>query len=251
VKTSQGLVTHAHALIGSPYLWGTVGRVVTKSSLKSLFAQYPDYYNQENRKARALANDIGKIGVDCCGLIKSYMFTSAPGKPVTRVSNKMYQNYDKNVGELIKHCNARDPIATIPEIPGLLVFQGTHHVGIYIGKGKVIEAKGFNYGVQETLLKDEPWDQWGELSWIQYNNVKPQHKAILKTEFKPYIVYVTPKLAFIYIRQAPNGLNFKPAKTVKRNIPIKIYEVQSDIKHRKWGRCSGGWVALWLTEIRQ
>lgn len=31
------------------------------------------------------------------------------------------------------------------------------HVGIYIGDGKVIEARGINYGVQITNLTDQPW----------------------------------------------------------------------------------------------
>lgn len=39
---------------------------------------------------------------------------------------------------------------------------------MYIGNGKVIEAKGHAYGVVETELKKRPWTTYGKLSWINY-----------------------------------------------------------------------------------
>ena len=42
-------------------------------------------------------------------------------------------------------------IASIPEIPGLVVcMEG--HIGVYIGNGEVIEAKGNRDGVVKTQL---------------------------------------------------------------------------------------------------
>lgn len=81
---------------------------------------------------------------------------------------KYISKYDTNVGGMKSACSQKGSISNMPEIPGLLVFMGTHHVGIYIGNGYVIEAKGFNYGVVKTVLKNEPWDTWGKLSWINY-----------------------------------------------------------------------------------
>ena len=42
------------------------------------------------------------------------------------------------------------------------------HVGIYVGNGKVIEARGHKYGVVETNLVGRGWKQWGKLDWIDY-----------------------------------------------------------------------------------
>ena len=39
---------------------------------------------------------------------------------------------------------------------------------VYIGNGKVIEARGHKYGVVETNLVGRGWKQWGKLNWIDY-----------------------------------------------------------------------------------
>ena len=58
-------------------------------------------------------------------------------------------------------------ILDIPEIPGLLVFM-KGHVGVYIGNGEVIEARGHAYGVVKTKLKNRKWTEYGKLNWIKY-----------------------------------------------------------------------------------
>ena len=35
------------------------------------------------------------------------------------------------------------------------------HTGIYLGNGKVIEAKGADFGVVETSLKEGHWTNFG------------------------------------------------------------------------------------------
>ena len=55
----------------------------------------------------------------------------------------------------------------MPEMPGILVFK-KGHVGVYVGNKKVIEARGFNYGVVETSLGKRGWTQWVKCPWIQY-----------------------------------------------------------------------------------
>lgn len=41
-------------------------------------------------------------------------------------------------------------------------------MGVYVGNGKVIEARGHKYGVVETNLGGRGWKQWGKLDWIDY-----------------------------------------------------------------------------------
>ena len=55
----------------------------------------------------------------------------------------------------------------MPDIPGVLVFM-PGHVGVYVGNGKVIEARGHAYGVVETNLVGRGWKEWGKLDWIEY-----------------------------------------------------------------------------------
>lgn len=55
----------------------------------------------------------------------------------------------------------------MPEIPGLAV-RYSGHVGVYIGNGKVVEARGFNYGVVETELNKRNWINWYKIPFIEY-----------------------------------------------------------------------------------
>ena len=55
----------------------------------------------------------------------------------------------------------------MPEVVGLLVhYKG--HIGVYIGNGYVIEARGHNYGVVKTKLSDRGWTSWGYCPFITY-----------------------------------------------------------------------------------
>ena len=65
------------------------------------------------------------------------------------------------------NCSEKGTLETMPDIPGVLVFM-PGHVGIYIGNGKVIEARGHAYGVVETNLIGRGWKEWGKLDWIEY-----------------------------------------------------------------------------------
>ena len=45
------------------------------------------------------------------------------------------------------------------------------HVGVYIGNGDVIEARGTAYGVVKTRLSNRSWTYWYKSLWITYGNV--------------------------------------------------------------------------------
>ena len=53
-------------------------------------------------------------------------------------------------------------IATLPEVPGVLLFS-SGHVGVYVGGGYAVEARGFNYGVVKTAVKNRSWTSWAYL----------------------------------------------------------------------------------------
>ena len=43
------------------------------------------------------------------------------------------------------------------------------HVGVYIGDGKVVEARGHSYGVVKTDLKSRNWTKWCKCPYIEYD----------------------------------------------------------------------------------
>lgn len=175
-KTSAGLVAHALAQIGLPYVYGTYGKALTADIVRQKAKQYPTQM-YASREEYALKHFLGKRSYDCAGLVKAYMFQETPD-----AAPKYSEKYDKNVGGLIKACVETGAISSIPEIPGLLVFRGTAHVGIYAGDGVVIEAKGFDYGVVKSRLSSGGWDKWGKLGWISYPQQAASPVTAQKTE---------------------------------------------------------------------
>ena len=93
-------------------------------------------------------------------MIKGYLWTN-DGK-LTYVPAQ-----DKDVNGMFNNCTETGLINTMPEVPGILVFM-PGHVGVYIGNGQVIEARGHAYGVVQTKLKDRPWTKWGKCKFIEY-----------------------------------------------------------------------------------
>ena len=160
-KTGTGLVAHARAQLGLPYLYGDFGRVCTPEIIMQKHRQYPKMTSAE-RAQRALKTHVGKRCYDCAGLIKSYWMQDSPTAPPRYI-----ERYDKSAAGLKDCCRAKGPISTIPREPGILVFIGTHHVGVYDGRGNVIEARGFEYGVVERPLSAGKWDAWGRLDWLE------------------------------------------------------------------------------------
>jgi hypothetical protein len=58
-------------------------------------------------------------------------------------------------------------LGSLPEVAGVAVFM-KGHVGIYIGNGEVIEARGHAYGVVKTKLARRPWKRWAYIEGVKY-----------------------------------------------------------------------------------
>lgn len=160
MKTNTGLVNYAREQLGRPYWYGTFGNKATEDLLKRKTAQYPQHYQQA--RMEKYNSQLGFRVHDCVGLIKGYLWSEdAESTP------KYKAEQDVSANGMLKKCKSRGRIHTLPEIPGILVFM-PGHVGIYCGDGRVIEARGFHYGVVETGLDERNWENWGRCPWIKY-----------------------------------------------------------------------------------
>lgn len=176
-KTSNGLVAYAKKALseGWKYWYGTTGVACTENLLKRKGAQYPAHYT-ENRMAQ-YKRDIaeGRYCADCINLIKGYMWLNEEsGKQVYKSNNCP----DTNANGMFNRATEKGDIASMPDIPGLIVrFNG--HAGVYIGNGHVIEARGFKYGVVQTDIDARPWTHWYKLPGLSYSS------AVSPAEYLP------------------------------------------------------------------
>lgn len=94
---------------------------------------------------RYVAGRTGPDAFDCSGLTR-YVYKQATGHDLPRTSRGQYQRVKK-----IKRSQAR---------PGDLVFffeRGAHHVGIYIGGGKMIDAPRVGEKVRVSPISGSWW----------------------------------------------------------------------------------------------
>lgn len=162
-KNNFGLVEWAKQAQGNGwgYVYGTYGNVLTEELLQdraSMFGEQVTGYEDFIRQ-----NWMGKRTADCVGLIKGYgWYDSASGEIVVG-SNGMA---DVSANGMFEAATVKGTIDTIPEVPGLAVWQDGH-IGIYIGNGEVIEAMGTEYGVVKTSLPSG-WTHWLQVPYISY-----------------------------------------------------------------------------------
>lgn len=176
-KTNKGLVNYAKAQLGLPYWYGCFGQYSTKALYYSKRKQYPSQYTWSCPESQ-----LNKKVHDCVGLIKGYLWSETPtSKPKYNSKQDVSANGMYEFG-----CDKKGKISSMPDVAGVLVFMDGH-VGVYIGNGYVIEARGHKYGVVKTKLSERGWRRWGMCKWIDYiKEEKPtEPPEDVKKEFYP------------------------------------------------------------------
>lgn len=144
------------------YVYGTYGTVLDKHLLEGKINQYPEEVGKHEKFIRQ--HYIGTRTVDCVGLIKGYAWLNVETKNMEIGSNGMP---DISANGMFNTATEKGPIHTLPETPGLAVWQGGH-IGIYIGNGEIIEAANTEAGVIKTKLSQGSWTHWLKIPSIQY-----------------------------------------------------------------------------------
>lgn len=142
--------------------------------LHSIYGTWGTLWTEKKQKAATRAMTvkygsrwIGKRVTDCSGLLRWAL--RQLGEDIVHHARYQYTECCKPKGRLV---NGRREDGQ-PILPGTAVFlQGKephiHHVGVYVGHGVCIEAKGTLYGVVTSELSH--WDHWGELKMIDYTD---------------------------------------------------------------------------------
>lgn len=168
-KTNLGLVAWAQKMLGQPYWFGSCSYKATASLLNSKAKQYLQHYTAARMSRYKADIAKGAIVSDCSGLIKGYYWTRDDGVQVYGLDGRP----DKGANGMLEAATVKGTIDTLPEVPGLLLHY-SGHVGVYIGNGYAIEARGFDYGIVKTKVKDRKWTHWCRCRYIDYvDNAAP------------------------------------------------------------------------------
>lgn len=146
-KTAQGLIEFAKSKIGTPYVYGAKGTVMSLEQIRELRRMYGSncvWYSDDNKA--------GKVCVDCSGLISWYT-------GIVRGSGQ----YKSTAVEVI-------PIShrTNNHIGWAVWMNG--HIGVYLGDDTYIAADGSAYGVRIAKLSQNRFTHLLKLCDIDYGD---------------------------------------------------------------------------------
>ena len=147
LKNSVGLVEHAKSKLGTPYVYGMKGKVLTASEYDRLKKDYGKKVWDSDR------SKIGAVCVDCSGLISWYTGIER--------GSQQYHDLAKNVQK----------IATISDAPPGAAVWKQGHIGVYAGMENgvpmCIEAAGSANGTIKSRLPGE-FTHWFLIVDIEY-----------------------------------------------------------------------------------
>lgn len=224
-KSSQ-IAQVARNLVGkSCYVWGAKGQNMSEkknlrswvSSMETADSGYTKEQNVErvmNLYDKLTLNGINPVlGFDCSGLV-FYVYKICGIFKIRRSAESYYNRCEAKTKDELR--------------AGDLVFRhnGTKivHVGMYIGGGRVIHAKGRDLGVVEESLNAYAWNRFGKPSGV-YDDKEPSPAPIPTPEPEPEPIakpYVQTD-GSVYVRNKPNKNG--SILGVARNAKIPFIEI--------------------------
>ena len=170
--TAAGLVDFVKGQVGQVYVWGGHGQYnLTDAQIRSMDTSHANAQRSIDFIKKLKAKGVASYRCfDCSGLISRYFYD------LGLVPSKRNCNHLASMCEAI---HTPDGVSALEASlrPGDLVFrknsQKYYHVGVYIGNGQVVEAKGRDDGVVQRRLDasgGSHWNRWGRLSLLNQNN---------------------------------------------------------------------------------
>ena len=149
------------------YIWGMKHVVWSEARQKNYNKAYADKSDCAN-SIKYGPKWYGHVVTDCSGLFAWWI--EQLGSAIAHGSNSIYDRYCSAKGQLKNGKKASGDELK----PGTAVFvknkktDNKSHIGLYVGDGMVIEARGAAYGVQKRKISAGNWSYWGELKMIEY-----------------------------------------------------------------------------------
>ena len=157
--------------VGCPYVYGGTGQPCTVAYRQARAAQYPNYAAKIRRNCPQMNGTAtkcqgcvwadpetgqGRSAFDCAQLAKAAM--EAIGIPMVSGANSQWERTDWAFKGALADGYPEDEVC--------VVFRRDTdhmgHVGVYLGDGTVVHAKGHDWGVVREKLADTNFTHWGQ-----------------------------------------------------------------------------------------
>lgn len=155
VSAVDKFIAYVSAQEGCLYVWGAQGQTMTPELIRRLENSDKNYRRALAQYEDHAAKGLTLIGYDCSGLVVAYLLREGLiGYDTT--ANGLYASQCTPIGK--DHLRAGD-----------LVFKKyrtknkMYHVGVYMGDGSVVHAKGRDDGVVRESLSATGWNRFGRL----------------------------------------------------------------------------------------
>ena len=168
MKSNKGLVQFVETALAEKwgYCLGTFGQILTPALLSQKMKQGYGVGIYNTRHQAYLQGYVGKRVSDCYGLVKAYVWWVG--------SNPKYNaKQDRNQEGAYAAAKEKGPLATLPEIPGIILWM-KGHAGIYIGGGEFIECVGAPVGMRKGIIRNgkvvagSKFTHWFKDTYIEY-----------------------------------------------------------------------------------
>lgn len=182
VEERQKFLAFIAAQVGALYVWGAQGQQMTPALIKKLENSDTNYHRALAQYEKHLKAGLNLIAYDCSGLVVAHLLDAG------LISRDMSANG--------LYRDACDDIGKTALTAGELVFKmytsgenkgRKYHVGVYMGDGTVVHAKGRDHGVVREPLSAEKWNCYGRLRCLGGAAQAAVYKRALKNTGKPYM----------------------------------------------------------------
>ncbi len=184
LKNNIGLANFAWNALSckSGYVYGAVGQAIVLPFLQQQQTRFSriERANLTGAQVNSIyLNFGGRPAFDCGGLIKAYCWLDESTGTISAKQPDVLPDCTAN--GLLDLAKIKGNISEMPDTPGLAV-QKDGHVGVYVGGGEVIEARGNQYGVVKTELKGRGWEHYLQvptLIYVQSGTYRIQNRQIV------------------------------------------------------------------------
>ncbi len=156
------------------YVYGFKGQVATSEKVEAMISTYGESHFSDTLLQSYARKNVGRACVDCSGFV-----SICTGKGV--MSARTFYNNAIEVHPYSATTMANAPL-------GAAVYK-SGHIGIYIGTGRIVEARNEFHGVMITRVADRDFTHWFLINGIDYSDsyqnllsVQPDYQTYMTNE---------------------------------------------------------------------